>query len=90
MPSTGSTRRSAGPTRFNEAAGADPADASSRQAAMTARCWRFNEAAGADPADAWGTLASRLPLLEASMRPRGQTPRMRMADSSLRLMNTLQ
>ena len=40
---------------FNEAAGADPADASSRSISdrpeSRSRC-RFNEAAGADPADA--------------------------------------
>ena len=41
------------PIRFNEAAGADPADAYPAHAVINAsggRC--FNEAAGADPADA--------------------------------------
>ena len=37
---------------------------------------RFNEAAGADPADADNDVASAIPKLIASMRPRGQTPRM--------------
>ena len=65
---------------FNEAAGADPADAhtlltldqdKSREFAG------FNEAAGADPADADTEAATDTDLLAfASMRPRGQTPRM--------------
>ena len=37
--------------RFNEAAGADPADASTSRN-IPNRTMRFNEAAGADPADA--------------------------------------
>ena len=61
--------------RFNEAAGADPADAPKRmRQRLEPGC--FNEAAGADPAD-----AGRLAVIQrhgpfASMRPRGQTPRM--------------
>ena len=39
----------------------------------------FNEAAGADPADALDVLALLADLRLASMRPRGQTPRMRAA-----------
>ena len=60
---------------FNEAAGADPADASAvRHSACDTGC--FNEAAGADPADALepAHVPDRRPA--ASMRPRGQTPRM--------------
>ena len=53
MPATDArtSRRPSSPC-FNEAAGADPADARlfSRQDASERR--RFNEAAGADPADA--------------------------------------
>ena len=37
---------------FNEAAGADPADAAVRQSGVSSTGNRFNEAAGADPADA--------------------------------------
>ena len=37
---------------FNEAAGADPADASSRPTCGSTSSSGFNEAAGADPADA--------------------------------------
>ena len=88
---------------FNEAAGADPADAApavlmsrNRQSRASMRprgqtprmpvkiirkiktsdC--FNEAAGADPADASAKMKGNLDsmLLSASMRPRGQTPRM--------------
>ena len=66
---------------FNEAAGADPradpADAREEGPRPRRPASRFNEAAGADPADA----PNRLPRLRgrrrASMRPRGQTPRMR-------------
>ena len=38
--------------RFNEAAGADPADARRRCRGSAPQRRRFNEAAGADPADA--------------------------------------
>ena len=64
---------------FNEAAGADPADA-----ARTRRCdralRRFNEAAGADPADATYDMVANDWYRVASMRPRGQTPRMLLDD----------
>ena len=63
-----------GPRYFDEAAGAYPADASRRKRASSPTTCRFNEAAGADPADA---SASPYRTSEpASMRPRGQTPRM--------------
>ena len=47
-------------TRFNEAAGADPADAADGCGAcrMTISCC-FNEAAGADPADAPANVRER-------------------------------
>ena len=61
--------------RFNEAAGADPADAAATTASSPSSR-RFNEAAGADPADAPPKDASRAGHAPASMRPRGQTPRM--------------
>ena len=62
---------------FNEAAGADPADAhrSVRERRITLP---FNEAAGADPADARCGSRRCRPMLP-SMRPRGQTPRMPVA-----------
>ena len=69
--SSSTTRR-----RFNEAAGADPADARA-EFVKDQLCYTcFNEAAGADPADAnpRNVVPVRDPL--ASMRPRGQTPRM--------------
>ena len=44
----------AGANRFNEAAGADPADAGARSMWRGPWACRFNEAAGADPADAPG------------------------------------
>ena len=61
--------------RFNEAAGADPADArpGARSSAVASG---FNEAAGADPADAHVKLSDDERAIVASMRPRGQTPRM--------------
>ena len=66
--------------RFNEAAGADPADAARecRRAAAPAAPPGFNEAAGADPADArrGGLRGHHRRTAGASMRPRGQTPRM--------------
>ena len=48
------TTRPATPTRrrFNEAAGADPADADKLAEGICCSVFRFNEAAGADPADA--------------------------------------
>ena len=75
--------RSSSPTAapcFNEAAGADPADAppAVRQGGPDRRC--FNEAAGADPADAAPRGGPRPVRGPASMRPRGQTPRMRERD----------
>ena len=39
---------------------------------------RFNEAAGTDPADAIAAHFGVDPVVLASMRPRGQTPRMRL------------
>ena len=52
----------------------------------------FNEAAGADPADAvakfaWPLQSARgqTRMLQASMRPRGQTPRMRTAQVAVGL-----
>ena len=48
---------------FNEAAGADPADAHHSTGSSLTMPWRFNEAAGADPADAIGSLAD---ILEVS------------------------
>ena len=77
----GGPRRRSCRASFNEAAGADPADAPcSRSRAAPCGCC-FNEAAGADPADAPGTLPTDISGQPASMRPRGQTPRMRVAPS---------
>ena len=61
---------------FNEAAGADPADAMWEIDGCYFNSWSFNEAAGADPADARNARADAPAMLPASMRPRGQTPRM--------------
>ena len=68
--------------RFNEAAGADPADADYLRStpAWAGNAPGFNEAAGADPADALRRSRmgeDRNAFGAASMRPRGQTPRMR-------------
>ena len=71
------SRRPAASAGFNEAAGADPADA--RCAFRRGRTWGpagFNEAAGADPADAPPRADLKRAGFMASMRPRGQTPRM--------------
>ena len=75
MRTRGSTWRT--PARsFNEAAGADPADARETRLSLTPSPSCFNEAAGADPADATDAPGSRTIASTASMRPRGQTPRM--------------
>ena len=52
---------------------------------------RFNEAAGADPADAGTGNSVSGESLRASMRPRGQTPRM-LGDSAdtAAILDTLQ
>ena len=78
-------------SRFNEAAGADPADARRQPGYAQLVEARFNEAAGADPADARVRVTVKSPSMTgadpadahvrdrsqaASMRPRGQTPRM--------------
>ena len=47
----------------------------------------FNEAAGADPADALARKGRHAFLLRASMRPRGQTPRMLPAAVRVALLN---
>ena len=60
---------------FNEAAGTDPADAALAWR-RPQRSTRFNEAAGTDPADARGGFGKGCAGPGASMRPRGQTPRM--------------
>ena len=75
MHATGHGRLRSGSGGFNEAAGADPADAC-RAVCLVWRFRRFNEAAGADPADAPTIDLGRELTLAASMRPRGQTPRM--------------
>ena len=63
--------------RFNEAAGAYPADGSrSRRTLAAAHAPRFNEAAGAYPADGERLAVEIEGLTRASMRPRGRTPRM--------------
>ena len=61
---------------FNEAAGADPADAWWHAVANVDSVGSFNEAAGADPADACAGDQRSPSACWASMRPRGQTPRM--------------
>ena len=78
MPCSGSWYRPARRS-FNEAAGTDPADASRRGCSPPATA-SFNEAAGTDPADAARVRKRDFKLPSASMRPRGQTPRMRSVD----------
>ena len=59
-------------TRFNEAAGVDPADVSAPGRGRSFGTRRFNEAAGVDPAD----VGEKIEVMtdeeaDASMRPRG-------------------
>ena len=76
MPAPTGPSQTPSSSRFNEAAGADPADACLSRWFVDATI-RFNEAAGADPADATARpVAGRQSCTRASMRPRGQTPRM--------------
>ena len=81
MPSRWRAPYSPSYPHFNEAAGADPADAVPHAPSMTPVAMDFNEAAGADPADADDRLVMVSHRADTSMRPRGQTPRMRSCGS---------